>query len=173
MTKANQRRADAEQLKVKLADKEVILNERKHHIELELTDIQPLVDEAKAAVGQIRRDSLNELRMLRLPPEAINDVLSGVLILMGNFDTSWQSIKSFLAKPSIKQEIMNYDARRITPQIRKKAKKLVNDKAQSFDAKRIQRVSVAAAPLAAWFKANISYSLVLEKIAPLEGELTE
>merc|ERR1719206_1344176 len=118
-----------------------------------------MVDKAKAAVGQIRRDSLNELRMLRLPPEAINDVLSGVLILMGNFDTSWASMKSFLAKPSIKQEIMNYDARRITPQIRKKARRLLQDKADSFEEKRIRRVSVAAAPLAAWFRANISYSM--------------
>ena len=31
--------------------------------------------------------------------------------------------------------------------------------------------SVAAAPLAAWVKANISYSSVLESVAPLEKEL--
>lgn len=31
--------------------------------------------------------------------------------------------------------------------------------------------SVAAAPLAAWVKANLSYSSVLESVAPLEREL--
>lgn len=173
MAKANERRQDAEKLRASLTDKEEVLNERKSRVEVELAGIQPMVDAAKAAVGQIRRDSLNELRMLRLPPEAINDVLSGVLILMGNFDTSWRSMKKFLAKPSVKQEIMNYDARRVTPQIRQKAQQLLREKADSFDPKRIQRVSVAAAPLAAWFKANISYSLVLEKIGPLENELNE
>ena len=171
MAKAHERREDAERLKVKLVEKDVVLMERKKNVQMELGDIQPMVDAAKTAVGKIRKDSLNELRMMRLPPEAINDVLSGVLILMGNFDTSWRSMKSFLAKPSIKQEIMNYDARRITPQIRKKANQLLQEKADSFEPKRIQRVSVAAAPLAAWFKANVSYSVILEKIAPLENEL--
>ena len=36
----------------------------------------------------------------------------------------------------------------------------------------IYRVSVAAAPLAAWVKANMAYSKVLEKVAPLESELS-
>ena len=33
-----------------------------------------------------------------------------------------------------------------------------------------KRASAAAAPLAAWVKANIKYSYVLEKIGPLESE---
>jgi len=33
-----------------------------------------------------------------------------------------------------------------------------------------KRASTAAAPLAAWVKANVKFSYVLEKIAPLEGE---
>ena len=32
-------------------------------------------------------------------------------------------------------------------------------------------MSVAAAPLAVWVKANLAYSKVLEKVAPLEDEL--
>jgi dynein heavy chain 2 len=41
----------------------------------------------------------------------------------------------------------------------------------SFDPKTIMHASVAAAPLAAWVKANIAYSSVLESVAPLEKEL--
>ena len=48
---------------------------------------------------------------------------------------------------------------------------LLQAKANSFEHAVIYRVSVAAAPLAAWVKANVKYSLVLEKIAPLEAEL--
>ena len=33
-----------------------------------------------------------------------------------------------------------------------------------------KRASVAAAPLAAWVKANVKYSYALEKIEPLETE---
>lgn len=41
---------------------------------------------------------------------------------------------------------------------------------ESFDARVATRASAAAAPLAAWVHANVSYSRVLEKIMPLEQE---
>jgi dynein heavy chain 2 len=50
---------------------------------------------------------------------------------------------------------------------------LVDTAAPSFDAATNTRVRGAAAPLAAWVKANIKYSVVLEKIQPLEAELEE
>lgn len=34
-------------------------------------------------------------------------------------------------------------------------------------------MSVAAAPLAAWVKANVAFSKVLEKVEPLEGRLKQ
>lgn len=43
----------------------------------------------------------------------------------------------------------------------------------NVDVDRLQnakRASVAAEPLAAWVKANLAYSAILEKIAPLENE---
>jgi dynein heavy chain 2 len=48
--------------------------------------------------------------------------------------------------------------------------RLLQDKAESFDPKNAKRASVAAAPLAAWVIANVKYSIVLEKIRPLERE---
>lgn len=109
-------------------------------------------------------------------------------------------------------QIVNYDARKITPEMRTKVERLLQSKGNSFEqqvrqpllvltgaharhgsawplppgAERapcasvvvavhlqvIYRVSVAAAPLAAWVKANMAYSKVLEKVAPLEAELS-
>ena len=54
---------------------------------------------------------------------------------------------------------------------RSQVMQLLQQKANSFEHAVIYRVSVAAAPLAAWVKANVKYSMVLEKIAPLEAEL--
>ena len=68
---------------------------------------------------------------------------------------------------------MNYDAKRIDATLRSNVAKLIKKKAASFDAANIQRVSIAAAPMAAWVKANIKYSIVIEKIEPLEAELNE
>ena len=65
---------------------------------------------------------------------------------------------------------MTFDARRINPETRKAVEDLLRKNKDSFDAKNAKRASTAAAPLAAWVKANIKYSYVLEKIEPLETE---
>lgn len=58
-------------------------------IEKQLSGVQPLLDAAKEAVGSIKAENLNEIRALKMPPEAIRDVLEAVLCVMGIFDTSW------------------------------------------------------------------------------------
>lgn len=69
------------------------------------------------------------------------DVLEGVLLLMGIEDTSWNSMKGFLGKRSVKEDIISYDAARISPATRAKVEKLLATKGQSFE----EKVSVAAA----------------------------
>uniref|UniRef100_A0A2C9KF65 Dynein heavy chain coiled coil stalk domain-containing protein n=1 Tax=Biomphalaria glabrata TaxID=6526 RepID=A0A2C9KF65_BIOGL len=138
-----------------------------------LTIVEPLVQEARRAVGSIKNESLSEIRALRAPPDVIRDILEGVLRLMGIFDTSWVSMKSFLAKRGVKEEIQTFDARTISPEIRKSVEELLRKNKDSFDAKNAKRASQAAEPLAAWVVANVKYSYVLEKIEPLEAEQNE
>lgn len=49
--------------------------------------------------------------------------------------------------------------------------KFLQEKSGSFEHGTIYRVSVAAAPLAVWVKANVAFSKVLEKVHPLEEAL--
>lgn len=74
-------------------------------IEAELGKVEPLVEQAAQAVAGISADALAEVRSLRAPPAPVRDVLEGVLRLMGIKDTSWNSMKTFLAKRGIKDEI--------------------------------------------------------------------
>ena len=82
-----------ETLKKQAAEENKKLEKRKGEIDNELAEIQPLVEEAKAAVGNIKNETLGEIRALRAPPDVIRDILEGVLRLMGIFDTSWVSMK--------------------------------------------------------------------------------
>lgn len=52
-----------------------------------------IFQEARSAVGNIKTESLSEIRSLRAPPDVIRDILEGVLMLMGIYDTSWVSMK--------------------------------------------------------------------------------
>jgi len=173
LTGASERRTEVAEVKRTVADNEIETKERKAEIESELAEIQPILDDAKQAVGQIKPEHLNEIRSLTAPPEAIADVLAAVLMLLGVQDLSWLSMKKFLSNRGVKDDILNYDAKRITGDLRKNVAKLIKKKSTSFDADNIKRVSIAAAPMAAWVKAQIRYSLVIEKIQPLELELEE
>lgn len=165
---ASERRKEVEELQRRLAEEEGKLHEQKGGIEAELTEVQPMLDAARKAVGNIKSDNINEIRSLKMPPDAIRDVLEGVLRILGQQDMSWANMRKFLGSRAVKDEIVNFDAHKITPGIRKEVDKLLATKGNSFEHAVIHRVSVAASPLAAWVKANIRFSIVLEKIAPLE-----
>lgn len=171
MVQASEQKKEIEVLNTNLKDEESKMVLRKQEVEGQLAEVEPIIKVAKAAVGEIRSESLTEIRSLRAPPPAIRDVLEGVLRLMGNLDMSWNSMKGFLGQRAVKEEIMNFDVRRISKQTREAVQQLLLDKKDSFEESVIKRSSIAAAPLALWVKANIQYASVIEKVAPMEKEL--
>lgn len=93
------------------------------------------------------------------------------MLFMGSDDTSWNGMKRFLSNTGVIAQIINFDARQVTPQLRTKVNKLISATPASFEDSVIRNSSHAAAPLAAWVKANVKYSEVLLKIEPLTSEL--
>lgn len=170
MRNANVQRTDLLGLKQKTQESSDKLMERKRAIELELKDVEPILQQATAAVGQIKGEALSEIRSLRAPPEIIRDILEGVLRLMGIRDTSWNNMKSFLAKRGVKEDIRSLDPVCISPENCQSVEKLLATKCDSFDQKNAKRASAAAAPLASWVVANVKYSKVIQSIKPLERE---
>eukprot|EP00955_Chlamydomonas_euryale_P067462 359844-Chlamydomonas_euryale.AAC.1 len=57
--------------------------ERRGGVEEELKEVQPLIDQARKAVGNIKKENIDEIRSLKMPPEAIRDVLEGVIMVLG------------------------------------------------------------------------------------------
>ncbi|XP_050496495.1 cytoplasmic dynein 2 heavy chain 1 [Bombus huntii] len=170
MRGATGQRGEMANLKAETERESAELARRKTNIEGELGKVEPLVEQAAQAVAGISADALAEVRSLRAPPAPVRDVLEGVLRLMGIKDTSWNSMKTFLAKRGIKDEIRTWDARRSTPSSLEAVAKLVKERPESFEEKTAKRASVAAAPLAAWVLANLQYGQILQQVAPLERE---
>lgn len=90
---------------------------------------------------------------------------------MGNLDMSWNSMKAFIGQRTFKEEIMNFDARKVSKATRDAVQRLLVEKGESFEESVIKRSSVAAAPLALWVKANLQYANVMETVLPMETEL--
>ncbi|CEF67356.1 Dynein heavy chain domain and Dynein heavy chain, P-loop containing D4 domain and Dynein heavy chain, coiled coil stalk domain and P-loop containing nucleoside triphosphate hydrolase domain-containing protein [Strongyloides ratti] len=170
MSGATDQKADMEQLKEDVEKESIRIEEQKKIIDKQLFEVEPLLKEARKAVSAIKSESLSEIRSLRAPPEAIRDILQAVLLFMGIMDTSWEAMRKFLGKSGVKDEIINFDARKITTTASNKVSNLMKQKSASFEEKNAKRASVAAAPLASWVKANLQYAEILEKIQPLEKE---
>jgi len=168
---ASMRRNEVDNLRREVHESEQATMARQAEIKKELTTIMPILESAKMAVGQIKAEHLNEIRSFKMPPEPIADVLGAVLKLLGISDVSWTSMKKFLGNRGVKDEILNFDAHRISPEMRRDVARILKQKPLSFEQSNITRVSVAAAPLAAWVKANIRYSVILETLEPLENQL--
>lgn len=111
MTLASDRKLQTENLTKQLHSDETVLTERRESVLQKLSDVQPMVDEAKQAVGQIKSDNLNEIRSLKMPPEAIRDVLEGVLTVLGQRDMTWNNMRRFLSNKGVKDQIMKCDPR--------------------------------------------------------------
>lgn len=173
MKSANDQKTDMVKLKSKTEENGEILKQRKIEIEKELSLVEPLLREASAAVGQIKTEALSEIRSLRAPPEAIRDILEGVLRLMGINDTSWNNMKSFLAKRGVKEDIRSLNPSLISRENCAKVEHLIESKPDSFDPRNAKRASAAAAFLSSWVLACVKYSKVIQSIKPLEREQNE
>ena len=94
----------------KCAEDQKVIEVRKRDVEQELSQVQPEVDAAKSAVGELKSNNINEIKNYKIPPDPVADVLQGVLKLMGQEDTSWNAMRRFLGQPGVIQAILNFDA---------------------------------------------------------------
>ncbi len=171
MALAAEKKQDGDELQKLLSGVEEQLKQRQSQIAKEVAEVKPLVLKAKEAVGGISKQQLSEVRAYQVPPPVVRGTLAAVCMMMGQNDLTWRAILQFLLGPSLKTQIMDYEARDLTPQMRKDIQKWVADNPESFDPRRVAQVSRAAAPLATWVTANLQYSEVLETVMPLEKEL--
>jgi hypothetical protein len=77
------RKTEVEALQKQCNADQVHIEKRKADVEQELGGVQPEVDAAKAAVGQLKPSNLNEIKSFKNPPTAVVDVLTAVMVFLG------------------------------------------------------------------------------------------
>jgi len=66
---------------------------------------------------------LNELASLPKPPEAVKIVLKVVVKMFGEHSEEWNAIKNFIKKRDFITNVLNFDPRTLTGDIRKDIEK--------------------------------------------------
>ena len=172
MAASAEQRAAAVELEAALAREQGHIAQRKAELEAELGTVLPTMEDAKQAVRGIRTEHLNEIRALRAPPDAIKDVLEGVLGLLGITDSSWNGMKKFLGERGVVQRIVDFSPDQVRPEVGLKIEKFIKQRSNSFTLEIISRASSAAAPLSTWCKAVVSCSKVMARVNPLREALS-
>ncbi|KAH0572742.1 Dynein heavy chain [Spironucleus salmonicida] len=158
---------NAGKMKAELAEKSISVTKQKQDAEASLGSVLPILEEATKAVQSIPNDALTEVKSFKQPPQAVATVLEAVLTFMGNSDISWQGMRAFLSQSGVLRQIASFDVKKVPSNQLKKVIQIVKQKPEAFEQERIQKVSKAAAPLAKWVSASLSYSEVFVKIEPL------
>jgi dynein heavy chain 1 len=169
---------DAEQKKIASIEMQTALEtqkqriaERKALVMGELADAEPAVLDAQAAVSNIKKQQLTEVRSMANPPEAVKMAMESVCTVLGFKIDSWKTVQSIIRRDDFIASIVNFDtAYSMTPQLRNKMR---HDflSLPSFNFETVNRASKACGPLCQWVIAQVNYSDILDKVGPLREEV--
>jgi predicted nucleic acid-binding Zn-ribbon protein len=173
MEESTEQKKNINKIRKELDADRLVIQEKSAVVEARLSTIQPTLDAAKEAIGAIQPSQLHEVRSMTKPPAAVQDVLEGVLTIMGEKDISWAAIKRFLLDTGLKKRFQEMDPTSLTRETRANVQKILDAKGNSFKEEVISRASRAAAPMAAWLKATIEYNAVFEQVEPMHREMDE
>ena len=67
-----------------------------------------------AAVKQIKKDHLREIKALKTPPKPVEMAVSSLVLLLGKKFTEWKDIKAFMASDSFIKSIIEFDSESIS-----------------------------------------------------------
>lgn len=169
---------DAEQKKIASIEMQAALEtqkqriaERKSLVMGELADAEPAVLDAQAAVSNIKKQQLTEVRSMANPPEAVKMAMESVCTVLGFTIDSWKTVQSIIRRDDFIASIVNFDtAYSMTPQLREKMRRDYLS-LPSFNFETVNRASKACGPLCKWVIAQVNFSDILDKVGPLRDEV--
>ena len=113
----------SDQLNQKIMKDNQMIQEKEKIIDQKLGKVQPMIEEAKKAVSNIKKQDLAEIISMLKPPDPVRHVLQGVLIILGETELDWSNCIKFL-RGGVTKLIMSFDAKTmITKAIASKTKK--------------------------------------------------
>ncbi|KAF9072690.1 dynein [Rhodocollybia butyracea] len=160
---AEQKKSASIEIQAALVEQDKHIEQRKAIATADLADAEPAVREAEAAVNNIKRQHLQEVRAMANPPEAVK-------LAMESID-SWRTIQSIIRRDDFIQRIVNFDT---TTQMTKPLRDLMKKEflsRPSYNFETVNRASKACGPLVKWALAQVKFSEILDKVEPLRNEV--
>ena len=168
---AEQKKAASIQIQAELAEQDKHIEERRAIVMADLADAEPAVLDAQAAVSNIRKQHLQEVRTMANPPEAVKIAMESVCTLLGHKIDSWRTVQGIIRRDDFIQRIVNFDTTtQMTKSLRDTMKKEYVSR-PSYNFENTNRASKACGPLVKWALAQVRFSEILDKVEPLRNEV--
>ena len=146
---------------------------RKERAQRDLDEAEPALRAAQAAVKDINKRDLDEVKNLLRPPPNVRATLECVAIMLGETNLEWTHVRKLLSKADFIPSILNFAVDSLTPrQVNRVTTDYLdgNDKL-SFEA--VMRSSKACGPLYKWAESQVKYSTVFNQVQPLRDEVAK
>lgn len=162
--KAEREKTLSEELGVELKVEAEQIAAKKAEVQVDLAKVEPAVIEAQAAVKNINRANLVEMRSLASPPAAIKTALEAACILLDEDFSDWKSIRNIVMKENFLNRVLQYNTEQITPAIKNRILKdyMTNP---DWEVEKAFKASRACGPLVQWARAQIAYADMLHRVS--------
>lgn len=143
---------------------------RKEQVMADLAKAEPAVLEASAAVGNIKKQHLSEVRAMTNPPETVKLAMESACIVLGYDVDSWKAVQSVIRKDDFITSVQHFDTEQMSQAIRDRMERDYISR-PNFNYETVNRASRACGPLVQWVIAQVRFSTILDKIQPLRSEV--
>ena len=167
---AEAKKAASIEIQAALGQQEEFIRQRSDIVRADLAQAEPAVLEALAAVSNIKKQHLSEVRSMANPPEAVKLAMESACTVLGHHIDNWRSVQSIIRREDFISSIQNFDTKRMSKSIRDKMMRDYIGK-PAFNYETVNRASRACGPLVQWVISQVRYSEILDKVAPLRDEV--
>mmetsp|Transcript_28190 Transcript_28190/g.33408 ORF Transcript_28190/g.33408 Transcript_28190/m.33408 type:complete len:2629 (+) Transcript_28190:1-7887(+) len=171
-------KADADVVKEKVSADEAVVAAQASEVSAVAADAQkdldlamPALNNAVKALNSLTKGDITEVKSFAKPPPAVQTVMEGVCIMLGQ-KPDWDTAKKVvLADSNFLDKLKNYDKDNIAPEILKKLQKNLQEENMRVEV--VSKVSKAATGLCMWVHAMDVYSRVAKEVEPKKARLKE
>lgn len=168
-----QKRAASLEVQAALEIQEKEVAERREVVLGDLARAEPAVIEAQRSVSNIKRQQLNEVRVMGRPPAAVQLAMESVCTLLGHKVAGWQTVRGIIQRDDFITSIVNFDnEKQMTSPLRQRMNKDYLSQ-PNYNFETMNRASKACGPLVQWVEAQVSYSEILDRVGPLRDEVDQ
>lgn len=168
---AEQKKTASIEIQGALVEQEKNIEERRSVVMADLANAEPAVVEAQAAVSNIKKQHMQEVRAMANPPEAVKLAMESVCTLLGNKIDGWRTVQGIIKKDDFIRKIVNFDTNAsLSKQLRETMKRDFLNRPQ-FNFEVVNRASRACGPMVKWVIAQVQFSEILDRVEPLRNEV--